>query len=264
MCMVLLSTGCDKIPSGVVDSKTVDYKTENVVVPTSVVYSKTDSSVVVSIQIRNTASVGSVWCKVTSSDGTTVVKDKTLMYDDGIASITGDTKKGDGIYSGKFYMSKLNPNGKYEIVCYIEDNINLSPDNVAMGGIAQFNYNNGQNNLPPVISNLIMASSAIRGDSFDFSIKVEDPNGLTDISQVYFRLYRPDGTLADPNNGYGYFLMVDDGDSKLGDITAGDGIYSFRNSFGQTAATGAWTFVFQAKDKNGKLSNVISQNMTVN
>jgi hypothetical protein len=264
ICTVLLLTSCDKIPSGIVDFKTVDYAEKIISIPSSVVYAKSDSSVVTSIQIINTASVGSVWCKISSLDGTIIIKDKSLMYDDGNTAVDGDLKKGDGIYSGKFYMSKLNPNGKYQIDYYVEDNINLAPDNLSKVGSAQFNFDNGQNNLPPVISNLVLPASVNRGDSFIFSIKAEDPNGYADISQVYFRLYRPDGTLVSSGDAFGYFVMVDNGDQNLGDQTAGDGIYSFKNSFGTTAPIGSWKFEFQAKDRAGKLSEIITQMMTVN
>ena len=58
--------------------------------------------------------------------------------------------------------------------------------------------------------------------------------------------------------------MVDNGDSVLGDAKAGDGIYSFKNTFGPTAQTGNWQFEFQAKDKSGAVSNVIKQTLGVN
>jgi hypothetical protein len=114
-----------------------------------------------------------------------------------------------------------------------------------------------------VISNLLLPSSVNRGDSFIFSIKVDDTNGSFDIAQVYFKLYRPNGTIV-LNGNDDFFLMVDTGDANLGDQTAGDGIYSFKNSFSSTAPTGLWKFEFQAKDRSGKLSNIISSNMMVN
>jgi len=159
-------------------------------------------------------------------------------------------------------MSRLNPNGKYQIEYFVEDNVNLPPNNSAKVGSALFTFDNNQNNLPPVISDVGLPASVNRGDSFLISVKVSDPNGLSDLYQVYFKLYRPDGSTVDPGNGLSYFIMFDDG--TRGDQTAGDGIYSLQNSFGSTAQTGTWKFEFQAKDYGGKLSNVITQNLTVN
>ncbi len=262
--MTLFFTGCDKIPGGVVDFQSVDYKVTNLSAPTSEIYTKSDSSVVTSVHITNTASLSAVWCQVSSVDRTISVIDKVNMYDDGNTSGDGDVARNDGTYTGKFFMSRTNPNGKYQIEYFAEDNVNRAPDNVTKIGAATFSYDNGQNNLPPVISNLVLPAAVNRGDSFVFSVQATDPNGAADISQVYFRLYRPDGTLVDPGNSYGYFLMVDDGDPNLGDQVAGDGIYSFKNSFSSTTQTGSWKFVFQAKDRSGLLSNVITQTITVN
>ena len=49
---------------------------------------------------------------------------------------------------------------------------------------------------------------------------------------VYFELFRPDGTVVEENPGDTIFSMHDDGNSEVfGDEIAGDGIYSFKNSF---------------------------------
>ena len=254
---------CDKIPDGIVDVSRVDYKILGVSAPIGFTYSPNDSAVVTSIQISNYETVSDVWCKVTSVDGTLLIKDQIPMYDNGNVAFNGDQTKGDGIYTAKFVMGKLNPNGNYQIEYFIEDNIRQAPENLVKAGVHIFTFNNGQNNLPPVISNLLLPSSVNRGDSFIFSIKVDDANGSFDISQVYFKLYRPNGSIV-LNGNDDFFLMVDNGDTNLGDQTAGDGIYSFKNSFGSTAPTGLWKFDFQAKDRSGKLSNIISSNMMVN
>ena len=262
---VMFVTGCDKIPGGVVDFRSADYKVTNIVAPSSVVYAKSDSSIVISAQLTNTASVASVWCTVTSIDGTIDVMDRVNMNDDGNTSGNGDVKRNDGIYTGKFFISRTKPNGQYQIEFYVEDNVNQSPDNVAKVGSAVFNYDNGQNNLPPIISNLVLSASVNRGDTFVFTVKADDPNGAADISQVYFRLYRPDGTLVVNSQGISNFPMFDDGNtSSDGDQTAGDGIYSVTLNFPADQPVGIWKFEFQAKDRNGTLSNLITQNMTVN
>ncbi len=252
-------SSCDKIPGGVVDSQIVDYAVTRIVLPALVKFTTADSSVITSVQFSNYSSVGNVWSKISLLDGTIVIKDNNIMTDDGK---NGDAKAGDGIFTTKFFMSRKNPNGIYKVEYFVTDNINLPPNNFAMVGSALFTYSNNQNNLPPVISDVVLPTSVNRGDLFLISVKASDPNGLSDLYQVYFKLYRPDGSAVDPGNGLNYFIMFDDG--TRGDQTAGDGIYSLRNSFGPTAQTGTWKFEFQAKDYGGKLSNVITQNMVVN
>ena len=49
--------------------------------------------------------------------------------------------------------------------------------------------------------------------------------------------------------------MADNGDLDVyGDEIAGDSTFSFKNSFGQTAPTGNWTFYFQAIDRSDETS----------
>lgn len=257
---------CDKIPDGIVDVKIVDYTVVGIVAPTNFTYSQSDSTIVTSIQISNFETVSNIWCKVTSLDGTLLVKSKIIMYDDGNVSLNGDQYKGDGIYSAKFVMGKLTPIGKYQIQYFVEDNINYSPDNLKKIGTHIFAFSQGQINLSPVISNLVIPNSATRNSGtvwFIFTIKVDDPNGLIDIQEVYFKLYRPDGSLSAPP-GETYRTMVDDGNVNFGDSVASDGIYSYRSYFDLTAQTGVWRYEFQAKDRSGNLSNVITHNMTVN
>lgn len=258
----LVFSSCDKIPSGVVDSKIVDYSVTNIVSPKSVTYNPADSSVTTSIQFANTGSIGSVWCKISFLDGTAVIKDNNTMSDDGQ---NGDAKAGDGIYTAKFLMSKKNPVGVYQIEYFVTDNVNLPPNNSAKVGAIFFSYDNNQNNVPPVISNLSMPSSVSRGSDFSFSLKAEDPNGASDIQSIFYKLYRPDGTLVINSQGISEFPLYDDGNSTVhGDQTAGDGIYSAMLNFPATQPTGVWKFEFQAKDRGGMTSNMITQNLTVN
>ncbi len=184
------------------------------------------------------------------------------MTDDGK---NGDAKAGDGIFTSEFFMSKINPNGVYQIEYFASDNINLPPNNFAKVGSALFTYDNNQINYPPVILNLVLPSTITRGNDFSFSLKVYDPNGASDIQTVSYHLYRPDSTLVVNSQGISDFPLYDDGNSSNhGDQTAGDGIYSAMLNFPVNQPTGIWRFEFQAKDRGGKLSNVITQNVTVN
>jgi len=261
---------CDKIPDGIVDSRLVDYKVLEISAPASFSTNALDSIITTSVKLQNTAEIKSVWCTVKAIDGTETKFSRIDLLDNGDIQKNGDQNRDDGIYSAKYVMSRKFSNGKYQIEYYIEDNVRISPDNVKKIGASIYSYDNGQTNFAPSLSNLIIPVSVNRGDSFTFTIKVEDTNGLNDISQVYFKLIRPDNTAVTPgaqdDNGSGSFLMHDDGSSNYGDVQAGDGIYSFKNSFGVTSQTGVWRFEFQAKDKGtpAKLSNIITSHMTVN
>lgn len=81
-----------------------------------------------------------------------------------------------------------------------------------------------------------------------------DPNGSSDILEVYFKVFRPDGTT---NNNK--FLLFDDGNvNENGDLTAGDGIYSRLIQVDQSNQKGTYRFEFQAEDRPGALSNIIN------
>jgi len=253
-------SACDKIPDGVVDNKFVDYKVAKIESPSSFFYSNPDSLFTASVTIQSISSVDQVWLSVKSVDGTSYVT-KQVFLTKGTATQTST------IFTAKVPMSKKISSGKYLVEFFISDNIRVSPDNISKVGEQVLVYNNNQTNFTPVISNLVLADNITRETPFIFTVKVDDQNGLGDISQVTFKLTRPDGTVVIPNPNtpnINYFLMVDNGDSVLGDAKAGDGIFSFKNTFGPTAQTGNWQFEFQAKDKSSAVSNVIKQTLGVN
>ncbi|MCX6170966.1 MAG: hypothetical protein NTX65_16655 [Ignavibacteriales bacterium] len=260
-----LLLSCTKIPDGVVDVSTVEYNIVSITAPAGFTYSQTDSAIVTSIQVANYETVSNVWCKVSSIDGTLTVIDQATMYDNGNLAFNGDQIKGDGIYAAKFVMGKLNPNGNYQIEYFIEDNIRQAPENLVKAGVHIFTFNNGQNNLPPVISNENFPFTVNIDQQFTFSVKAVDPNGQSDIDSVYYKLYRPNGTLVINSQGISKFLLFDDGNTSVhGDITAQDRIYSAVLTFPSGQPIGTWRFELQARDRGGKFSDPISHNLPVN
>lgn len=260
-----LFTSCEKIPDGVVEQNTLSIKIKRLSAPDNFNYAAADSSLLTTIEFEDSKNINKVWLQIKSADGSTIITSSTQMFDNGNISANGDQKRNDNIYSAKVGISKKYSSGKYYIDYYIEDNVKPAPENITKVASHSFVYVNNQVNLSPVISNLKIPAAVSRGETFIFTLKVEDGNGLIDIAQVYFKLFRPDGSLVDPQNGLGYFLMVDDGNFNVfGDEKANDGIYSFKNSFGESSQTGQWKFEFQAKDKSGVLSNTIIYLMTVN
>jgi hypothetical protein len=250
--------GCDKIPDNLVDQKALDYQITGIYAPDTVNYAAQDSVVTTSVQIRNPGTVNSVWCKVSSLDGSVIIYSQVLLKISTAGTVTDQSVKN---FSGNFIMNKNLPEGQYQIEYFVEDNVWQPPQNLTKVGSKIFSF---KNIPPPVVSVNVIPNSVFIDNSFVVSVKVTDINGLKDISQVYFRLYTPSGLVVDPGNGLGYFIMSDDGKTATdGDQTAGDGIYSAKQSFKAGSPTGAWRFEFQAKDIRNGLSIAIIQNIVV-
>jgi hypothetical protein len=203
-----------------------------------------------SIKISNSESVKSVWFDVYTADGFERLNSGNIMTN----VEYGSTRT----YSGSVNLSETLLSGKYEIVYFVEDNIRTKDENIRKVAAKIFRFESETENFPPVISNLIIPQEVSRGEEFIFSVNVLDPNGKNDVKEVYFTLLRPDSTIVYSNNsGDTKFPMFDNGDPNIGDQTAGDGVYSLKNSFGSTSQTGNWTFTFNAVDRSDSLSNTI-------
>lgn len=86
--------------------------------------------------------------------------------------------------------------------------------------------------------------------NFTMFMCVDDSSGRNDIRSVFFNSFRPDGSAATGNP----FFMYDDGSN--GDVTAGDGQYTFRASLPAGSKPGIYRFEFQAIDA-GNLSSKV-------
>jgi hypothetical protein len=158
----------------------------------------------------------------------------------------------DNTYSAQYFLGRANPIGNYT-VRFSAIGIEGTAKQVALGS---FQFNNGQENLPPEISNTVIdPDTAVVNDTTIIFTSVEamDPNGASDILEVYFIVYRPDGTT---NNSK--VLLFDDGKPENGDVLAGDGIYSRLIQVNQNNQKGTYRFEFRAKDRLGDLSNIIN------
>jgi len=93
------------------------------------------------------------------------------------------------------------------------------------------------------------------------SVEVVDPQWLSDIDYVQFRVFSPTGQEYESSP----FQMADDGNKEIsGDAIAGDGTYSSKFKFiSEEITPGEFRFVFQAKDKGNLLSNTIGHRLTV-
>ena len=158
----------------------------------------------------------------------------------------------DNTYSAQYFLGRANPIGNYT-VRFSAIGIEGTAKQVALGS---FQFNNGQENLPPEISNTVIdPDTAVVNDTTIIFTSVEamDPNGANDILEIYFIVYRPDGTT---NNSK--VLLYDDGNPDNGDVVAGDGIYSRLIQVNQNNQKGTYRFEFRAKDRIGDLSNILN------
>jgi len=158
----------------------------------------------------------------------------------------------DNTYSAQYFLGRANPIGNYT-VRFSAIGIEGTAKQVALGS---FQFNNGQENLPPEISNTVIdPDTAVVNDTTIIFTSVEamDPNGASDILEIYFIVYRPDGTT---NNSK--VLLFDDGKPENGDVLAGDGIYSRLIQVNQNNQKGTYRFEFRAKDRLGDLSNILN------
>jgi hypothetical protein len=128
---------------------------------------------------------------------------------------------------------------------------------ILLSGVIIAGCSSPSKNEAPVISDLIAPDSMQKGsiDTFYIFIKASDPEGLDDITNVFYMVTRPDDTLRGPYDLYDNGLN--------GDSVAGDGVFSggFRPPTLQNLS-GNFIFSFKARDKKGAYSNTIDKIIT--
>lgn len=262
--LIILALGCTEIPEGIVDSSSAsgEFRLTKIEAPLYFTKTVTDSVITLNLHFTGESKPEDIWLSLSSADGKQEIISYKQLKDDGNTSANGDITRDDNIYTGRITMSVLYPSDYYDFAFFCRKN----NGEVVKIGVHKILYDNGTSNEAPVLSDLNITASVTRGESFIFSVKAADANGYSDITTVFFKLYRPDGTVViDTRTGLSEFPMDDSGNLDVyGDTQAGDGIYTFKNSFGTTAPTGPWKFEFAAKDKGKKISNILTTNVTVN
>lgn len=253
----LLFTGCVKEFDSVVDVRQMDFKVTYVGIVDSFTFIPGDSVIFIRLGLNNPAGINKITAEIYSPDNKRLQGSPVELFDDGNSSI-GDFVKGDGVYSQKFPFSQFFPNGVYRIEYFSEDKY-LNNYKVA---VKSLNFNNGQSNIPPVVSNLQAPDTAFIGQQttvIKLTLDVLDSNGQNDIESVFFNSFIPPN--GNPSSG-NPFIMYDDGSN--GDDTAGDGKYSVLVQLPATGVTkGVYRWEFQARDRGKKLSNVIIHNIYI-
>lgn len=252
--------GCQKTFDGISDSSPFNYQVSSINSFNSFFYAADDSLLPVKISFNSITGLKNTYFDIYNSADTKLNTNAVNLYDNG-KSENGDQTAGDKTYSNYFPLSQYYPNGTYKINYFVTDNTG----NTRKVAEHDFVYNNGQNNVAPVISDLVAPDSAKVGQDsiLTLHITVSDSNGLSDIESAFFNSFIPDSTGGYHPSSHNPFIMFDDGDSQHGDQTAGDGIYSLVVILPYAAPTGVYRWEFQARDRSHALSNKIIHNITV-
>jgi len=258
--IVLLMAGCSKDYNNVVDVPVTNFQVSAVGTVNTFNYTPSDSILTLNIKFSSIEGVKSVFCDINTPDDKPLNNGHIELLDNGDNSTNRDSVSGDNIFSNKFTMSSSFSNGNYDINYYIT--LNDGSEKLVAQQIIK--YDNGQSNIAPVISNLVMPDTVQFDQSFTFSVQAIDSNGAGDISQVYYELYKPDGTKISNSQGISKFPLSDSGDTaSSGDTTANDGVYTNKLTFPSGQPAGDWVFKFHAIDTGAKISNEISKTVTV-
>ncbi len=247
----LLFLGCDKTFENVIDVTTENYQVTFVSGIKDTIDLKTPSDSL--LNVRLIFSSGSV---VNSVHFNVIDPDDNILNSSPIEmlSIT------EVIYENQFILKSEYPNGNYGVQFSVTG-FNGESKVVALSG---FQFNNGQDNVAPVVSNLVMPDTIQAGETILFTIEASDSNGLRDIEFVFYETFDPNGVRLVNSQGVFQFPMFDDGNtSENGDVAAGDGIFTVILTFPASAQKGTWRFEFQARDRSKILSNKIIHNIIV-
>jgi hypothetical protein len=240
----LLFLGCDKTFENVIDVNTENYQVTFVAGIKDTIDLKTPSDSL--LNLRLIFSSGSV---VNSVHFNVIDPDDNFLNSSPIKMLNIT----DVIYENQFILKSEYPNGKYGVQFSVTG-LNGESKVVAL---SMFQFNNGQDNLPPVIANTVIEpDTAVVTDTTVIFTSVEamDSNGVNDLKEVYYIVYRPDGTTSGAK-----LLLFDDGNTvETGDLVAGDGIYSRLIQINETNDKGTYRFEFEAEDRSGELSNIIN------
>lgn len=248
---------CEKDFTGVIDYEVNTYQVTTVSPSGNILFNAQDSLIIVRIDFTASSKVSQIGFDIISSTNEKLNAQRILLYDNGLAEY-GDNTANDNKFANKFPLSSYYPVGTYSIRYYVTDNSNHEK----LIAQSSFVYDNGQNNVAPVISNLTAPGSVTIGSDTTFiflSIDVFDQNGLNDIDIVFFNSFIPPNGLPSSSNP---IRMFDDGTN--GDQVPNDGTYSRVVILPPTGVTlGTYRWEFQSKDRGGLLSNIIIHNVEI-
>ncbi len=247
---LLFFYGCEKDFTGVVDPSNSEQLGNVIVVnlqaPDSVSYSE-QGAYSSTIELKSTSAITSVSASLFSDKENNPIEEKQMTQ----VSTTDSTIS----FTAEFSLDTNFVSGRYKINYYVLTNLLASK---------YFYLHRIIESLPPELSNLEIPDTVSFNEIFTFSIDVYDPNGANDVEKVFYKLYKPDGSLITNSQGISEFPLSDSGDTnESGDITAGDGIYTMRLAIPSGQPAGVWNFHFTATDFEGNSSNILIHSVTV-
>lgn len=239
----LLIWGCEKTYDNLIDTSTDNFQVNSLsgIKDINLLENPEDSILTLTMTFTALSQVSDAYFDIYYSDNSKINSSPVEMQE-----IFDDT------FSAQYFLGRANPIGNYTIR-FSAIGIEGTAKQVALGS---FYFNNGQDNQSPEIFNsVIEPDTAVVNDTTVILTSVEamDPNGQSDILEVYFIVYRPDGSTNNTK-----VLLFDDGNSQNGDNVAGDGIYSRLIQVNQNNQKGTYRFEFRAKDRLGDLSNILN------
>ena len=247
----LIIWGCEQTYDNIIDTSTQNYQVSKIGPTGYVVFNPSDSLITISIIVTSQSELSGVNFDLISPDNSKLNSSPISLYDNGNIQI-GDTVANDKIYSNKYPMSEYYLNGNYKLQYYVTQSNTSSRE----GATGTFYFYNEQDNFAPIISNSVVdpdTVEVVQPTTILTSVNVVDLNGSSDIQEVYFKVYNPDGST---NNNK--IFLFDDGNIINGDLEANDGIYSRLIQVDQSNQKGTYRFEFQAEDRLGALSNIIN------
>ena len=239
----ILIWGCEQTYDNVIDTSTQNYQVSAIegIKDTISILVPGDSVLNLKLVFSPESQLNSAYFNVFSSNFNQLNSSPIQMVE------TNDNE-----FENQFVLTSQNPIGVYTIEFTATGTNGINK----IVATSNFYFDNGQLNSPPIISNTVIDPDTVvvtQPTIIFTSVEASDPNGTTDILEVFFIVYRPDGTT----NG-SRVQLFDDGSSSNGDVTAGDGIYSRLIQVDQTNQKGTYRFEFQAEDRSGALSNIIN------
>jgi len=244
--------GCENKFDSSLETKQAVYQIARISTFATFTHTLTDSIINPSIEFTSSADINKVWIEILSPEDENISSGTIYLYN--------NVNTNPNVYSTLVIMKNEFINGMYSINYFVEDKTGTTKKVASQ----TFLFDNGKSNIAPVIINVSVPDTIHRESSFSFNIEVIDSNGVRDIQHALFILYRPDGTIVYNISGEAQWDMFNDGNSSQhGDASASDNIFSFANYFSSTAQLGEWKFEFQAQDRGGKTSAIVSETMVV-
>ena len=247
----LLLWGCEKTYDTVIDTTSNNYQVTGVTFvghqPVYDLKTPSDSLLEVRIIFSQESELSKVYFNVIASNNSVLNSSPVELL-----------PQGNNIFQNRFILKRTFPIGTYHLNFSVTG-LNGTTKQVAT---TSFEFNNGQDNVAPFISNdIIEPDTLVVNDTTAIftSIEATDSNGTNDIAEVYFIVFKPDNST---NNSH--ILMYDDGNlEEHGDSTEGDNIYSRLIQVDQGNDKGLYRFEFKARDRSDSLSNIINHNVLI-